>query len=381
MAHRYGRRFAWGAIMDTPISNHAQQQPRVDEVQSQPEDLSRNRRRRRIIGAGTAFVVLCLGLTVWVVRKAEEAKQEAIRKAEAELNQARQAAEKVKKQLEQESAARRKAAIERNQALAAEKEAQRSQQIAQAVVDFLKKHVLTPGPGKSWGEVVSGKEVTLREAVNAAEPKVAKMFADRPLVEASVRQVLGAAFLDLGETEHVIQQYERALALREAELGPDHPATGENRNQLAVAYRRAGRIDDASRLFQQDPLSSSYAASLTIQGAALLAEGKPAEAELKLRGSLAVRQKIQPDDWTTFDAQALLGAALLDQKEYAQAEPLLLSGYEGMKRRQAKIPAQDRYHLTRTLERLVRLYEEWGKPDKAEHWRKEWEAADHPPKH
>jgi len=367
--------------MDTPISIHAQQQSQVQGTETQAKALSCNRRRRLVIGAASGLITLCLGLTIWAVRAADEAKRETIQKAEAEYAQARQAEEQVKKQLEQELAARRIALQQRNQALAAAQEAQRAQQIAQAVVDFLKKNVLTPGPGKSWGDVVPGKTVTLREAVNAAEPKVAKMFVDRPLVEASVRQVLGAAFLDLGETERAIQQYERALALLEAELGPDHPATGECRNQLAVAYRRAGRIDDASRLFQQDPLSSSYAASLTIRGAALLALGKPAEAELKLRESLAVRQKIQPDDWTTFDAQTLLGAALLDQKKYAQAEPLLLSGYEGMKRRQAKIPAQDRYHLTRTLERLVRLYEEWGKPDKAEHWRKEWEAADHPPKH
>ncbi len=367
--------------MDTPISIHAQQQPQVQGTETQAKALSCNRRRRLVIGAASGLITLCLGLTIWAVRAADEAKRETIQKAEAEYAQARQAEEQVKKQLEQELAARRIALQQRNQALAAAQEAQRAQQIAQAVVDFLKKNVLTPGPGKSWGDVVPGKTVTLREAVNAAEPKVAKMFVDRPLVEASVRQVLGAAFLDLGETERAIQQYERALALLEAELGPDHPATGECRNQLAVAYRRAGRIDDASRLFQQDPLSSSYAASLTIRGAALLALGKPAEAELKLRESLAVRQKIQPDDWTTFDAQTLLGAALLDQKKYAKAEPLLVSGYEGMKRRQAKIPAQDRFHLTRALERLVLLYEKWGKPDKAAHWRKELEAADPPKKH
>ena len=46
-----------------------------------------------------------------------------------------------------------------------------------------------------------------------------------------------------------------------------------------------------------------------------------------------------PDDWLTFNARSLLGGSLLGQKKYAEAEPLLLSGYEGMKQREDKIPA------------------------------------------
>ena len=70
----------------------------------------------------------------------------------------------------------------------------------------------------------------------------------------------------------------------------------------------------------------------------LLLEKKPAEAELKLRECLTIRQKIQPDDWTTFDTKSMLGEALLEQKKFAEAEPLLLSGYEGMKQRRGHDP-------------------------------------------
>ena len=70
----------------------------------------------------------------------------------------------------------------------------------------------------------------------------------------------------------------------------------------------------------------------------LLLQKKPAEAELKLRECLTIRQKIQPDDWTTFDTKSMLGEALLDQKKFADAEPLLLAGYEGMKQREDTIP-------------------------------------------
>ena len=57
-----------------------------------------------------------------------------------------------------------------------------------------------------------------------------------------------------------------------------------------------------------------------------------------LRECLAIRVKKQPDAWSTFNTQSKLGGVLLGQKKYADAEPLLLQGYEGMKQREAKIP-------------------------------------------
>ena len=212
--------------------------------------------------------------------------------------------------------------------------------------------------------------------MTSTETKIGGAFADRPLSEASIRQIFGATYLDMGETAQAIRQYERALVLREAELGPDHADTGDCRNQLAVAYRRAGRADEASRLFHQTPLSSTHAAALAMRGSALLAANQPAEAELKLRESLTLRQKIQPDDWTTFDAQSMLGAALLDQKKYAAAEHALLAGYEGMKQREASLPIKDRRRLNLALRRLVRLYDAWDKGDEASKWRKEIERAE-----
>ena len=78
---------------------------------------------------------------------------------------------------------------------------------------------------------------------------------------------------------------------------------------------------------------------------------------------------------TTFNTQSLLGGSLLGQKNYAGAEPLLLAGYEGMKEREAKIPPQGKPRLTEALERLVQLYDAWGKPDEAAAWRKRLEEA------
>ena len=67
---------------------------------------------------------------------------------------------------------------------------------------------------------------------------------------------------------------------------------------------------------------------------------KPTEAEPILRQSLAIHDKKIPDDWTTFETRSLLGASLISQKKYAEAEPLLIQGYEGLTARAAKIPAK-----------------------------------------
>ena len=44
----------------------------------------------------------------------------------------------------------------------------------------------------------------------------------------------------------------------------------------------------------------------------------------------------------TFHTRSLLGGALLGQKKYADAEPLLTTGYEGMKQREQTMPAPNR---------------------------------------
>ena len=70
----------------------------------------------------------------------------------------------------------------------------------------------------------------------------------------------------------------------------------------------------------------------------LLKQAKWSEAEPMLRECLAIRDKVVPDDWSRFNTMNQLGGALLGRGRYAEAEPLLLSGYDGMKARAAKIP-------------------------------------------
>src|SRR5271168_1312863 len=88
-------------------------------------------------------------------------------------------------------------------------------------------------------------------------------------------------------------------------------------------------------------------------------------AEALLRPALAIREKGDRDAWGLFRAQAFLGACLAGEQRYAEAEPLLLEGYQGMLARKERIPAPYRYHLDNARESIVQLYQAWGKPEKA----------------
>ena len=46
-----------------------------------------------------------------------------------------------------------------------------------------------------------------------------------------------------------------------------------------------------------------------------------------------------------------------------------MQGYEGMKQREATIPAWAHARLREAVERLVELYEAWEKPEQAKQWR------------
>ncbi|MSU58720.1 MAG: tetratricopeptide repeat protein [Pedosphaera sp.] len=102
----------------------------------------------------------------------------------------------------------------------------------------------------------------------------------------------------------------------------------------------------------------------------LMVQEKFAEAEPLARECLSIREKRLPDDWVTFNARSVVGDSLLGQKKFAEAEPLLLSGYEGMKQREDKIPAIGKPRVKETLQRLVQLYEATGQSEKAAAWRK-----------
>jgi tetratricopeptide (TPR) repeat protein len=162
-------------------------------------------------------------------------------------------------------------------------------------------------------------------------------------------------------------------------LGPEHPRTLEFLSDSADMYQRQGKYAVAEALAAQVLAGRRRALGLahpdTLQAStpalalAYVSQGKFAESEPLAREALEFEKK-QPDERQRFRAESLLGASLAGQKKYAEAEPLLLDGYQGMLARKERMGAPNSYHRDLAHEWIVRFYQAWNKPDKAAEWKK-----------
>jgi tetratricopeptide (TPR) repeat protein/tRNA A-37 threonylcarbamoyl transferase component Bud32 len=105
------------------------------------------------------------------------------------------------------------------------------------------------------------------------------------------------------------------------------------------------------------PNSVQLAVKLAELGYGLLQKKEPIEAEKLIAESLLLHTKLLPKHWGTFSVKSLLGEALLAQKKYADAEQLLIDGYEGLMKNKKSIPPQGLQHLTLTDGRLAALFQ------------------------
>jgi serine/threonine protein kinase len=243
---------------------------------------------------------------------------------------------------------------------------------------------------------------------------------------------LGTAYGRTGHLDRALPLLAETVRLREKALGRNHPDTLLTMTNLGDCYRHTGRLADATSLLEEvmdrahkrpggfppaglhgafsslawtydeagqsaraEPLHREYlqriekqfgpdhartAGALAGLGQNLLKQGKYAESEAALRRCLGNHLKRSPgpsksrEEWQAFEARSLLGGALLGQKKYAEAGPLLREAYEGLKQREKNIPPYEKARLGQAAERLVRLYEATGEKEKAAEWRRELEA-------
>jgi tetratricopeptide (TPR) repeat protein len=130
--------------------------------------------------------------------------------------------------------------------------------------------------------------------------------------------------------------------------------------------------DLASRLLGSLMGESVPGESLIAQSEALVREGRFDEAAALLRGCLALREKALPQgDWLLADTRSRLGAAMAGEGKHAQAEPLLLDAHAALSDDRL-CPADNR---RQAIQRIIQLYEAWGKPDQAAAWRPRLEDA------
>jgi serine/threonine protein kinase len=117
-------------------------------------------------------------------------------------------------------------------------------------------------------------------------------------------------------------------------------------------------------------------ASLIRQSEALMEEGRFTEAEEVLRGCLAMRRKSLPGGhWLIADARSRLGGAIAANGRFVEAEPLLLEACKTLQ----EDPQVTADVKRQAIERVIRLYASWNKPDQATEWRQRLET--HTPKY
>jgi tetratricopeptide (TPR) repeat protein len=216
------------------------------------------------------------------------------------------------------------------------------------------------------------KSATLFEEVLSR--KAEKFGREHPETQLTVGN-LGVTYKDAGRLAEAIPLLEEVYLSSAA-----HPNMRWIRPHLLEAYVKAGKTAEAKKFLNEQekeirlrlPKESPRLATALVQFSLTLLQLKAyTDAEPIIRECLAIRERTQPNEWPAFNARTLLGQALLGQRRYAEAEPLLLQGYEGLKQRENSIPPPYKERLPKAADQLIDLYAALGKSKDVAVWRAE----------
>ena len=225
------------------------------------------------------------------------------------------------------------------------------------------------------------EEETLRSKVLEAQRRT--LGEDHPIT-LSIMTSLATLYTIQGKYAQAEALFTKALAVGRRVQGEENPTTLFTKYRLADLYRNQGKYGPAEALLAKVVESRRHVLgeehpdtlnTLLTLGHVRLLQQNYIGAGITLRDALKVYEKARPDTWQRYDCQSLLGASLAGQRKYDEAEPLLLSGYEGMIQRESTMPASDREMLKEAGNSIVKLYQSWGKPEKAAEWRQRLQRA------
>jgi tetratricopeptide (TPR) repeat protein len=176
---------------------------------------------------------------------------------------------------------------------------------------------------------------------------------------------------DLAGAEEMLR---RTLDIDRRAHGEDHEKVAYDLKELARLLHEQGRTAEAEAAYRRSlgmygravPADSPYVAVvLNGLGGLLVETHRTREAEPLLRESVRITGAALPEGhWLILTARSLLGACLGAGARHAEGEPLVLSSYEGFRDVLGEADPRTRA----ALERVVVLYESWGRTKQAATW-------------
>ena len=217
---------------------------------------------------------------------------------------------------------------------AATVQAQHQEAIAVAVAEFQTKMLSTADPDKLLGD-----KVTVMQAMQAAVKELDQgALKDQPLVEANLRQNIGATFFSLARYEEAEPLLRKALEIRRNALPAGHPDIADNLNNLANLLKTQNKLVEAEPLLREaleinrKALPAGHpgiATNLNNLANLLKTQNKLVEAEPLLRESLEISREAFPaghPEIATFLNN--LADLLQTQNKLVEAEPLMREALE-----------------------------------------------------
>ncbi len=208
----------------------------------------------------------------------------------------------------------------------------------------------------------------------AALLSYADLYGDDAPDLARVRNDLAGRLSDRGEFARAEPLLRKALPVYRTVLGDEHPFTAMVTGNLARALYGLSQEEEAERLWREairvlrganidQMMAVPYMEDL---GSLLMDRAHYEEAEHLLRDALDILRPGLPDTrWRTIELQRTLGVCLTKQRRFEESETLLLEGYTALRSEWGI----EHEWTQATLQRLIDLYEDWGRVDEVAQYR------------
>ena len=187
--------------------------------------------------------------------------------------------------------------------------------------------------------------------------------------------VLGGFLTEKGELAEAETSVRDAETIFRTRMAPTSLWLGDNlRNEALLLYAQqkfpeaVAKANEAATIYENGfgKHYDHYPTVLIVKGLSLTRSGAAKTGETLLRDAVARRNAtLSVEHFWVAAANGALGECLTTQKRYEEAEDLLRKSYESLKTSQE--PDSPRLGLAR--QRLVLLYEKWGKTDLAAKYR------------